>query len=160
MMNWLRRNVEPARDRVEPVIGNMADVGDVVVSSDREGMLRLFMDMPTDAGAVVTSATAMRVSAVYACVRLIAGAIGSLPVDIYKRDADGNSMPLHNHDLWWLFNESASLFRYSLSVLLQICFISSICRKPRAICSTSRGLIFFSGILLTSRSISPHCFIC
>jgi len=108
MMNWLRRNVEPARDRVDPVIGNMADVSDVVVSSDREGMLRLFMDMPTDAGAVVTSGTAMRVSAVYACVRLIAGAIGALPVDIYKRDSDGNSMPVHNHDLWWLFNESAS----------------------------------------------------
>lgn len=108
MMNWLRRTQEPARDRVEPKIGNMADVGDVVVSSDREGMLRLFMDMPTDAGAVVTSATAMRVSAVYACVRLIAGAIGSLPVDIYRRDAEGRSTPVHNHDLWWLFNESAS----------------------------------------------------
>lgn len=41
------------------------------------------------AGMPVTQDTAMRVSAVYACVRLIAGAIGSLPLQVYRRTTEG-----------------------------------------------------------------------
>lgn len=39
-------------------------------------------------GAVVTAETAMRVGAVYACVRLIAGAIATLPLEVYRRVDD------------------------------------------------------------------------
>lgn len=54
---------------------------------------------------VVTEQTAMTVSAVYACVNLIAGAIAALPMQIYRRKPDGERDQLQNDDLWWLLNE-------------------------------------------------------
>lgn len=58
------------------------------------------------AGTAVTEQTAMRVSAVYACVSLIGGALASLPFHLYRRTADGRDR--YDSDLWWLFNESPS----------------------------------------------------
>ncbi|WP_231055808.1 phage portal protein, partial [Staphylococcus aureus] len=48
----------------------------------------------------------MRVSAGYACVGLIAGAIATLPVGIYERGENGRSKA--DHPYWFLFNEQAS----------------------------------------------------
>lgn len=53
----------------------------------------------------VTEKTAMTISAVYACVNLIAGAISALPVQIYRRQTDGERDQLHNDNLWWMLNE-------------------------------------------------------
>lgn len=77
------------------------------------------------AGPAVNESTAMSVGAVYACVKLIAGAIASLPLPIYQRTPDGRERV--EHDLWWLLNEqpnpamSAAVLREYLmsSVLLQ-----------------------------------------
>lgn len=63
----------------------------------------LFQEQPRVAGAVVNEKTAMRVSTVYACVRLIAGAIAGLPLPIYERTPDGRRRV--DHDYWWLLNE-------------------------------------------------------
>ncbi len=75
------------------------------------------------AGPAVNERTAMSVSAVYACVRLIAGAIASLPLPIYRRTPEGRERAEHN--LWWLLNEqphptlSAAVFwEYLLSSVL------------------------------------------
>jgi HK97 family phage portal protein len=57
------------------------------------------------AGASVTPSTALRVSAVYGCVSLIAGAISTLPVGIYERE--GETRKRADHEYWWLFNEQA-----------------------------------------------------
>lgn len=102
MLDWLFKSERPARERQEPTISNITD-GDVVVSSDRVKMGELFASPLTASGAVVNDATSMRVSAVYACVRLIAGAIASLPVHVYRKTADGRERI--DHDLWWLLNE-------------------------------------------------------
>lgn len=56
------------------------------------------------AGVNVTEHSAMCVSAVYACVGLIGGAIAALPYHLYKRMED--SRERYNSDLWYLFNES------------------------------------------------------
>lgn len=56
------------------------------------------------AGVNVTEKTAMSVSAVYACVSLIGGAIAALPFHLYKRSESGRER--YDSDLWWLFNES------------------------------------------------------
>lgn len=58
---------------------------------------------PSSAGVNVNDQTAMAVSAVYACVGLIGGAISSLPFHIYKRNGDGRER--YDSDLWYLFNE-------------------------------------------------------
>jgi HK97 family phage portal protein len=57
----------------------------------------------SQAGASVNETTAMSVSAVYACVALIAGAVSTLPMHVYARTADGRESV--EHDYWWLFNE-------------------------------------------------------
>lgn len=81
--------------------------GDAVVSADSAQVIRLLSDAPTDAGAIVNSATAMRVSAVFACCRLICGAIASLPLDIYRRDKNQRTKQITTHPYWWLLNEEA-----------------------------------------------------
>lgn len=58
-------------------------------------------------GQVVSEETAMRVSAVYGCISLVAGVISSLPVKIYERDGS-NRKEVQGHDYWWLLNEQAS----------------------------------------------------
>lgn len=58
---------------------------------------------PAAAGVAVNEASAMRVTAVYACVRLIAGAIASLPLAVYRRTEAGRERV--RNDLWWLLNE-------------------------------------------------------
>lgn len=57
----------------------------------------------SSAGPAVTERTAMAVGAVYACVGLIAGAISSLPIKLYRRN--GDSRESYTPDLWWLLNE-------------------------------------------------------
>ena len=57
-------------------------------------------------GASVTADSAMKVSAVYGCVSLIAGAIATLPLGVFERTADGRDKA--DHTYWWLFNEQAS----------------------------------------------------
>jgi len=71
------------------------------------------------AGKVVTEQTARQITAVYACVDLIAGAVASLPCTVYERTPTG-SQPI-DHDYWWLLNEqpypelsSATFWEYLL----------------------------------------------
>lgn len=103
MLNWLLDNESAGpRQRVEPSISNTWG-GDPVQSSDRVRMFEIFGDPATPAGAVVNDLTAMRVSTVYACVSLIAGCIGQLPLHIYERKDDARVRA--EHDYWWLLNE-------------------------------------------------------
>lgn len=60
----------------------------------------------SSSGASVTADTAMKVSAVYGCVSLIAGAISTLPLGLFQRTAEGRDKA--DHPYWWLFNEQAS----------------------------------------------------
>lgn len=56
-------------------------------------------------GASVTADSAMKVSAVYGCVSLIAGAIATLPLGVFERTQEGRDKA--DHPYWWLFNEQA-----------------------------------------------------
>ena len=58
-------------------------------------------------GASVTADSAMKVSAVYGCVSLIAGAIATLPLGVFERTAEGRDKA--DHPYWWLFNEQPTL---------------------------------------------------
>jgi HK97 family phage portal protein len=59
--------------------------------------------LPSSAGVVVNETVARSVSAVWACVDRIAGAIASMPLPVYERTGDGRSRV--DHDVWWLLNE-------------------------------------------------------
>lgn len=95
---------KPKPERIEPTIGNMA--GDVdFVTSDSQAIFDIFGEHRTMSGAIVNEHTALRVSAVYSCVSLIAGSIAQLPLPIYQRVNDVRERV--DHDYWWLLNEQA-----------------------------------------------------
>ncbi len=63
---------------------------------------RLFGWGETAAGKSVTVDTAMQVSAFWACVKLLAETIATLPLGIYNRDAQGGRVPANDHPLAYL----------------------------------------------------------
>lgn len=104
MLNFLKnlaRNEAPV-ERVEPTVSNLVE-GETALSSDSIKMFEIFGDPRTAAGAVVNATTSMRVSAVYACVSLIAGSIAQLPLPVYERGQDGRTRV--DHPYWWILNE-------------------------------------------------------
>ncbi len=56
------------------------------------------------AGVNVSESSAMAVSAVYACVGIIGGAIAGMPFHLFKRTSAGRDR--YDSDLWWMLNES------------------------------------------------------
>lgn len=56
-------------------------------------------------GVVVDEQSAMRVTAVYACVGLISGSFASMPCPVYQRTPDAREA-VDDHPYWWLLNES------------------------------------------------------
>lgn len=114
-----RQNAAPMRRKVEPTLNNTA----VISSSDSSGRLAEIFGVTTASGAVVNESTSMRVSAVYACIRLIAGAVAGLPIPIYERVDDETRRV--DHDYWWLLNErpcaawsSSAYWEYNLTQML------------------------------------------
>lgn len=53
----------------------------------------------------VNEQSLLSISAAYACVNLISGAISALPLHLYRRVPSGERDQLQNDDLWWLLNE-------------------------------------------------------
>lgn len=91
------------KDRIEPRFGVRNDT--TVLSSDPR-VMEIFGSPQTSSGMQVSETSSMRVSAVYACVRIIAGAVSSMPVDLYHRKPDGTRSRINeSHGLWWLLNE-------------------------------------------------------
>jgi HK97 family phage portal protein len=55
---------------------------------------------PGPTGKVVTPQTAMRVSAVYGCVSVLAQSVAQLPLTLYKVSSDGSMNPAKDHPLY------------------------------------------------------------
>jgi len=84
--------------REEPQVSNQAQYGPEVMEA--------FGVAPT--GAIVSATSAMRVSAVAACVAKIAGAIVSMPIHEYSLDGGEIPARLPRSDLWYMLNEQPS----------------------------------------------------
>lgn len=106
---WGARETSVPAERIEPK--GLPAVRDeqqtTVVSSDAQGMAELFHTEPTFAGTAVTPQSAMRISAVYACVRLIAGAKASMPVQMFQKQNGGSSL-VDDHAYLPLLNDEPS----------------------------------------------------
>lgn len=84
--------------REEPQVSNQSQYSPEVMEA--------FGVAPT--GATVSATTAMRVSAVAACVAKIAGAIVSMPIHEYSLDGGEIPARLPRSDLWYALNEQPS----------------------------------------------------
>ena len=92
----------PAVQTSAPGVANISNSTEVIKSSDPR-VVQLLGGAPAASGYSVTEISAMRVSTVYACVRLIAGTISSMPVQIYERTPTGRQAV--DSPLWYLLNE-------------------------------------------------------
>ncbi|MBR4767150.1 MAG: phage portal protein [Clostridia bacterium] len=74
----------------------------------------------SSSGNYVTERSAMQMTAVYACVRILSEAIASLPVHVYRYGEDGSKEKAINHPLYFLLHDepnpemSSFLFRETL----------------------------------------------
>ncbi|BDR87274.1 phage portal protein [Clostridium tetani] len=59
----------------------------------------------TSSGKVVNERTAMQTTAVYACVRILAESIASLPLHLYKYSEDGGKNKAINHSVYYLLHD-------------------------------------------------------
>ncbi|MDY4883165.1 MAG: phage portal protein [Anaerovibrio sp.] len=64
-----------------------------------------FLFGSTAAGKSVNEHTAMQVTAVYACVRILSEAIAGLPLNVYRYDADGGRKKVYDHPLYRLLHD-------------------------------------------------------
>ena len=59
----------------------------------------------TTSGKPVNERTAMQTTAVYACVRILAEAVASLPLHVYEYQDDGGKNLVHDHPLYYLLHD-------------------------------------------------------
>ncbi|MCI7305514.1 MULTISPECIES: phage portal protein [Actinomycetaceae] len=64
-----------------------------------------FLFGPTSSGRAVTERSAMQMTAVYSCVRILAEAIGGLPLHVYRTRADGGKEKALDHPLYRLLHD-------------------------------------------------------
>lgn len=74
--------------------------GGIVINTPQELQQALLAGMESQAGVSVTPDSAMRVAAVYACVRIISGAVANLPLDIKERADDRTRLDATGTAIW------------------------------------------------------------
>lgn len=64
-----------------------------------------FLFGPTSSGRTVTERSAMQMTAVYSCVRILAEAIAGLPLHVYRIESDGSKVKATDHGLYRLLHD-------------------------------------------------------
>jgi HK97 family phage portal protein len=118
-------------------------------STSDSRILELLGGNSSAAGYAVTEDTAMRVSAVYACVRLIAGAVATMPLNVYERTKEGRKEL--DSPLWYLLNESPSSRWTSASMWEWV--IKCNCLNGDAFVVIKRNA---AGVVTELRPLHPH----
>lgn len=75
------------------------------LSNPSSWLVDAFGGTSTDSGVLVSEATAMRTSAVYGCVSLIAKTIGSLPLKVYRRKTNGDPVEMPDTLPYYLLHD-------------------------------------------------------
>jgi HK97 family phage portal protein len=89
----------------EPILNDYSPVDSSLIVRG-EGIFEALTGGGASGGLMIpTELSALTISAVYASVNLIAGAISALPVCIYRRAPDGELDQLNGDDLHWTLNE-------------------------------------------------------
>lgn len=62
----------------------------------------------SQAGTIVNERTIMQVSAAYACIALVSGAVSGLPLNVYRVNVETDERERVKTPLWWILNEEAT----------------------------------------------------
>jgi HK97 family phage portal protein len=107
MAFWNRRKTEAAR--VEPVLSTpkaaVQSAGGGITISTPQQLEAALRGGDTASGMPVTAESAMRVAAVYASARIIAGAVATLPLDVKRRVDDKTRVDASDHPLWTILRK-------------------------------------------------------
>lgn len=87
-----------------PIVNAAGNGATETLASSDPRIVQLLGGVESASGMRVTADSAMRVSAVYACVTKIAGAISSMPAHIYRKQGIQRQI-IEDDPLWWLLNE-------------------------------------------------------
>lgn len=98
MFNWLRRFIEKR----------------FTLNSIPQKWMMFFGGGPTASGQPVTPETAMRNVAVFACVKVLAESVASLPLPTYRRLPGGGKDQARQHPLWKLLHDQPNRWQTSL----------------------------------------------
>jgi len=101
--HWRHSSLRADYGRVADPAPAEANNSTTLVKSSDPQVIAVLGGAPAASGFAVTPESAMRVSAVFAAVRLLAGGIASLPVAVFRDGAEGRETI--RPDLWWLLNE-------------------------------------------------------
>lgn len=85
---------------------NLSDWTGKVIRLTDGAFWREYFSASSTSGQAVTVTTAMRVAAVWACVRLLAETIASLPIGIYRREDDGGRTEDRSLPLYWVLHNA------------------------------------------------------
>lgn len=91
-----------SRNSVAPRVAVQSDGGGVIITNSQQLDDFLREGGQTKSGVSVTAQSAMRVGAVYACVRIIAGAVATIPLHIKKRIDERTREDASDTKLWEL----------------------------------------------------------
>lgn len=79
-----------------------------------EQLSELGLGLPSQSGEIVTVDGSLALPAVFACVRILAESIGSMPLHLYRRDQGGDREPANDHPLARLFRFGPNSYQTSL----------------------------------------------
>lgn len=78
-----------------------------------------------DSGQPVSPQTAMQLTAVYGCVRILSEAIAELPLNVYKYNEDGSKEKAYKHPLYFLLhdqpNPEMTSFQFRETIMSHLC---------------------------------------
>ena len=86
--------------RTSPRAATQSAGGGVLIDSPEKLAEVMRGDVNTGAGTVVTAGTAMRVAAVFACVRIISGAVATMPLQLKRWVGENERQDASNDPLW------------------------------------------------------------
>nr|WP_198360950.1 phage portal protein [Sphingomonas sp. KC8] len=89
------------------------------------------------AGERVSETSVLALSAAWACVNLLAGTIGSLPLMLYRTDRSGRRTIAKDHPLYWILHDSPNTDQTSLEFFEGL--VASVELKGNAVAEIARG---------------------
>lgn len=99
----------------------------------------------SSSGKVVTADKAMRLSAVWACVRLLSESVSTLPLKVYERQADGSRKLAQNNPVYQVLcrrpNQEMTPSRFMLMTVASLCLRGNAFIEKRFIGSKLVALI-------------------
>jgi len=100
-MNWLQKTIAPLLGLETKASGPIERIEPLSLTSERH-----WGSEPGWSGESMATEGVLALSAAWACVNLIAGTIGTLPLIVYRTDSKGMRTVARDHPLWRILHES------------------------------------------------------